>query len=402
MQSNNFLKTSLYILMLFMNTGFFMLIPYISIYFSEGLGLTATIIGVILAIRLFSQQGLTFFGGVFSDRFGSKKAIIIGCILRGCGFILFGLGEYLLVIILASILIGLGGALFSPSIRSTINYLSVSTEEKQRSFSILNIIENTSMMIGPLIGLVLLKTNFLILCVVVGVIYLASALFVYFLNGIDTQLNMKKGLIGSTFRIIIKDRFFLMIVLINFSFFYAVQQIYLLLPLTAEKIGQGYITGWAFFILSITVIIFQLPANKLIKILNLNEYQAMILGYFLLNICILPTLFIQTSYTLIIFVIGIAMSLIFINPSYQTAVGKLSKKSISGAYYGFSLLSMAFGGVAGNLIGGLTFDLVTLYSLDYLPWALLLIFTTLSMVSLFYVSSQKDLNIVKKIKSIFM
>src|SRR6476646_8815567 len=44
-------------------TGFFMIIPLLSVYYVERLGWAATSIGVVLAIRQFTQQGLRLWRG---------------------------------------------------------------------------------------------------------------------------------------------------------------------------------------------------------------------------------------------------------------------------------------------------------------------------------------------------
>ena len=50
--------------------GFFMIIPLLSIYYVEQLGWAAASIGVVLAVRQFTQQGLTILGGALADKLG--------------------------------------------------------------------------------------------------------------------------------------------------------------------------------------------------------------------------------------------------------------------------------------------------------------------------------------------
>lgn len=390
--SNSFKKNFLLSLMFFMNMGFFMLIPYLSIYLTDGLGYSATLIGLILAVRLLSQQGLTFFGGVFSDQFGIQKAIIYGCLLRGIGFVMFGLSELLFFLTLASIITGIGGAFFSPAIRAAINDFSTTDEEKRSNFSVLNIIENLSMMLGPLVGLALMEYNFMLLCIVVGSMYVLSAVFVKIFIDSQKKRVVEKKILASSFGHIIKDISFIKIVVLNISFFYAVQQIYLLLPLTAQYIGHGYITSWGFLTLSLTVVVLQIPITKLVTKVKFTELQSMIAGYSFLAISVIPMLFRQTPWSLMLFVIGLSFSLIFINPAYQTVVGNLADKKMGGAYYGFSLLSMAVGGFLGNVVGGMSLDLVKEYGLDFFPWMIILTLSLTSIVGLFLLHFSSSTN----------
>lgn len=89
------------------NTGFYLLIPYLAGYLGGRLGLSAALVGVVLGVRNLSQQGLFLIGGTAADRFGARNVIIAGCALRAVGFGLFALGTSLPVLLAASVLSGL-------------------------------------------------------------------------------------------------------------------------------------------------------------------------------------------------------------------------------------------------------------------------------------------------------
>ena len=58
----------------FMWAGFFMVIPLISVHYVDDLGWSAASIGLVLAVRQLTQQGLTLPGGMLADRFGVEVA----------------------------------------------------------------------------------------------------------------------------------------------------------------------------------------------------------------------------------------------------------------------------------------------------------------------------------------
>ena len=101
------------------NTGFYLLIPYLATHLGN-LGMSAAVIGIVLGVRTLSQQGLFLLGGTASDRLGPRTAILAGCALRAVGFGLFAIGESLAVVLAASVLSGLAGALFNPAVRAYI------------------------------------------------------------------------------------------------------------------------------------------------------------------------------------------------------------------------------------------------------------------------------------------
>ena len=70
------------------NLGFYMLIPYLAAHLSDGLGLATWLVGLVLGVRNFAQQGMFLVGGALADRFGYKPLIVAGCALRTVGFAL--------------------------------------------------------------------------------------------------------------------------------------------------------------------------------------------------------------------------------------------------------------------------------------------------------------------------
>ncbi|MGW0595492.1 MFS transporter, partial [Streptosporangium sp. NPDC002607] len=58
------------------NTGFYMLMPYLAGHLSGALALPAALVGLILGIRNLSQQGMFLIGGTLADRLGHKPMIV--------------------------------------------------------------------------------------------------------------------------------------------------------------------------------------------------------------------------------------------------------------------------------------------------------------------------------------
>src|SRR5690242_4121768 len=77
--------TALLIDVFCMYTGFFMVVPLISVHYVDGLGWAAASIGLVLAVRQLTQQGLTMFGGVLADQVGPKMLICSGLAVRIAG-----------------------------------------------------------------------------------------------------------------------------------------------------------------------------------------------------------------------------------------------------------------------------------------------------------------------------
>ncbi|WP_438823392.1 MFS transporter, partial [Nocardia farcinica] len=91
------------------NTGFFMLMPYLAGYMAGPLGLAAWAVGLVLGIRNFSQQGMFLVGGTLADRLGYKPLIVAGCLLRTGGFALLAFADSLPALLIASAATGFAG-----------------------------------------------------------------------------------------------------------------------------------------------------------------------------------------------------------------------------------------------------------------------------------------------------
>ena len=102
------------------NAGFFMLMPYLADFLANDLALAGWAVGLILGVRNLGQQGMFFLGGALADRFGYKPLIVVGCTLRTVGFGLLAFAVSIPVLLVASVLIGLAGALFNPAVRAYV------------------------------------------------------------------------------------------------------------------------------------------------------------------------------------------------------------------------------------------------------------------------------------------
>ncbi|MDQ4117781.1 MAG: MFS transporter, partial [Actinomycetota bacterium] len=61
------------------NVGFYMVLPYLATHLAEDLGLAAALVGLVLGLRTFSQQGMFVVGGTLADRYGAKPVVLAGC-----------------------------------------------------------------------------------------------------------------------------------------------------------------------------------------------------------------------------------------------------------------------------------------------------------------------------------
>ncbi|QES47770.1 MFS transporter [Streptomyces venezuelae] len=219
------------------NIGFYLLIPYLATHLTDDLGMSAAVVGLVLGLRNLSQQGLFLIGGSAADRLGARGVIIAGCGLRTLGFALFALGDALPVLIAASVLSGLAGALFNPAVRTYV--AQESGDRKAEAFALFNVFATAGALIGPLLGGLLLFGGFRVAALtaagVFALLTLAQAVVLP-----ARAVPRPTGSVLGDWREVAGNRRFVAFSLAMVGMYGMESQLYLLLPHAARQA-----TGWA-------------------------------------------------------------------------------------------------------------------------------------------------------------
>ena len=142
------------------NLGFYMMLPFLAQHMGSGLGLAGWACGLVMGMRVFSQQGLFLLGGTLGDRIGYHPAIVWGCLVRSVGFLLLGWAESLPILLLAAALTGFAGALFTPCAQAYLASECSTPSQRQRAFALHNLASQAGMLLGPLVGLTLTQQSY--------------------------------------------------------------------------------------------------------------------------------------------------------------------------------------------------------------------------------------------------
>ncbi|MHA6781798.1 MDR family MFS transporter [Pseudonocardia saturnea] len=217
------------------NIGFYMLIPYLAAHLSGTLGLATWLVGLILGVRNFSQQGMFLIGGSLADRFGYKPLIVAGCTLRTGGFVLLGLVDSVPALIAASAATGFAGALFNPAVRA---YLAQDAGERRvEAFALFSVFYQTGILAGPLIGLALTGVSFSLTCLVAAGVF--AVLTVLQIRALPQRGGSPSGTGGSVtaqWRGILGNRSFMLFSAAMAGSYVLSFQVYLALPLQARQV----------------------------------------------------------------------------------------------------------------------------------------------------------------------
>lgn len=360
-----------------LNLGFFMLIPFLTEHL-QALGLSAGMIGLVLGLRNLSQQGLFLIGGALGDRVGYKRVMVIGCFLRTIGFFLFGFLTSLPGMITAAFLSGFASALFTPAMKA---YTAYETKKRRSEvFSLSGISSQIGALIGPLVGMALLRIGFY------AAAY-ASAM-VFFLWGVwlvqtlpnrrgnrdgfgNTSEDWKQG-----WKNALTNRPFILFSLALSGYAVLFNQLYFGLPLEmGRRTGSNSGAGILFALSSLLVISGQTRVASFCKA-RWRLPSVISLGLGVMGLSFLPLVLFprfqasnliwnQLPVLLATALLTLGMMVSF--PFVMEMIPVLGKERHLGIYYGLFYLVWGVGGAIGNLAAGSLFDLSAALRLEALP-----------------------------------
>ncbi|MFJ4364494.1 MDR family MFS transporter [Streptomyces chartreusis] len=249
------------------NIGFFAVLPFLAEHLGQAVGMAGWLVGFVLGLRTFSQQGLFVVGGALADRYGIRPVVLTGCALRIAGFVWLGYATATGAVIGAVLLIGFAAALFSPAVESEVARQAVLWEEggggsRTRVLALLTVAGQAGAFVGPLLGALLLAVDFRTVCLA------GAGIFVLVLAGHAWLLPQRipgrggvrlRGGLGK----LLRNRRFLALCCAYGAYLLAYNQLYLALPDEVERAtGSQAALAWLFALSSLLVVIAQLPVTR--------------------------------------------------------------------------------------------------------------------------------------------
>lgn len=359
------------------NLGFYMLMPYLADHLAHGLGLAAWAVGLVLGVRNLSQQGMFLVGGTLADRYGCKPMILAGCALRTVAFGLLAVAASLPVLIVASALTGLAGALFNPAVRA---YLAAEAGEDRRveAFAAFNVFYQAGILIGPLAGLALLTWDFGVVCTVAGLIF--GVLAVLQARALPVRPPAGRGTepawraVAADWRAIAANRPFLLFAAAMSGSYLLAFQVYLALPLRARELfgaRTGVVTGAIFAVSALAALSGQLKLTAWAK-KNLPGPRAIVYGLVAMGAAFTPLLpgshdAVAGVGALVLCAALLAWGGALLYPFEMDTVVRLSGDRLVATYYGAYNTASGIAISLGNLAIGALFDT----GVRWLPWTVL-------------------------------
>jgi DHA1 family multidrug resistance protein-like MFS transporter len=349
--------------------GFFMIVPILSVHFVDDLGWAAASIGLVLALRQFVQQTLTVVSGALSDRFGAKRLILLGLMVRTIGFAAMAHVTALPALVLTGLLAGIGGALFDSPTGAAMAALTTE-DERLQFYSVRGVVTSLGMTIGPLIGAALLKVDFAL------VAYLSASLYVVALIVTWRLLpNVKVGKSDQTLtsgvKQVARDRPFMILVALLMGYWFMWVQLTLSVPLKATALsGDEGSVGVVYAVNAIVTIALQVPLVRFLE-RRFQPMPALIVGMAIMALAMGSIAITQTFFALLLCIAGFSIGNLIATANQSTVIAGMAQPEARGSYFGVSAIALAVGGSAGNLVGSALYGASTTNGLPAMPWLLI-------------------------------
>ncbi|CAB1028884.1 MFS transporter [Corynebacterium diphtheriae] len=405
--------TLLLVTQMLFSIGFYLVVPFLAVQLSENLGASGAIVGLVLGIRTFSQQGLFFFGGGLADKFGAGPILLIGVAIRVIGFLTVGMAETVTLMTLGVVLIGFAAALFSPAVESIfaaeghrLEKLGVIT--RARLFALDAAYSRIGTLTGPVIGAVLIPLGFATVSIAGAAIF--GSIFVIHLAlrrtwtaSAQPQRTHAPSMVA-VWGEVIRNKKFVVFALLYSTYLLAYNQQYLSLPVELRRAtGSDEALGWFFAVSAVFVIALQSRVTRWAERQAATVALGGGFGLMALSFAVVAgasislelegwIAYVPATVMMILLHTGIMIAV----PIARDLVGDLAGNNNLGSYYGFL---NSFGGLAvllGSLTVGATLDHAeTTQPMAAIPWLIMVAVLAVSAVGLAQLKEKQKVDITQ-------
>jgi DHA1 family multidrug resistance protein-like MFS transporter len=349
--------------------GFFMIVPLLSVHFVDGLGWAAASIGLVLAVRQFVQQTLTIVSGALADRFGAKRLILLGLIIRTIGFAAMAHVTTLPALLITSLLAGIGGALFDSPTGAAMATLTTD-DERLQFYSVRGVITSLGMTIGPLIGAALLKVDFALVAYVSAGMYVITLIMTWWLLP-NVQVGRSDQPLTSGVKQVARDRPFMILVALLMGYWFMWVQLTLSVPLKATALsGDESSVGVVYAVNTVVTIALQVPLIRFLQ-RRLPPLPALIIGLAIMSLAMGSIAVTPTFAALLACIAAFSIGNLIATANQSTVIAGMAQPEARGAYFGMSAIALAVGGGLGNLIGSALYGASTTNGMPAVPWLII-------------------------------
>ncbi|WP_082096654.1 MDR family MFS transporter [Paenibacillus wulumuqiensis] len=344
-----------------------MSIPFLAIYLTSALGVSATLTGIIVAASSLAGVSISFYGGYISDRIGRKKVMLVSVFCWAAVFFGFAGSHVIWMFFVMNVLNGLCRSVFEPASRALLSD-TTPPEHKLLVFNLRYAAINIGVVFGPILGLQLGSAKSTFPFVIAGIVYIVYGLvlvmqFAIHRSAMPVISSAEPPKIGEAFRMTSRDRVFLPVLIgttfcvLGYGHFSSTLAQYL--SLTPDLEDGSRIFSYMLAMNAAVVLIVQYPVVRTVS--RFRPVVPLILGNILVSISLLMF---GMAHSLIAFMVGVfifTVGEVLLFTMMDILIDRIARPEWKGTYFG-TIGFNNIGNVVAPVIGGLLIDRFALQS----------------------------------------
>ncbi|MCL4351545.1 MAG: MFS transporter [Firmicutes bacterium] len=334
--------------------------PFITIYLAERLHAPMSTVGIVMTFYGGAQVLSVLVGGVWSDKLGRRRVMLLSLILGAAFTFLMGLSvnSALLIVFLTGM--GFTVPLFQPASMAAVGDM-VPPDRLSYAYGLMRMASNAGIIIGPMLGGFLADHSFFLIFAL-DALSMIGFLIVIWTSIAETRPVATPTHTPSRLRDVARDPLFLRfaglwgLTSLVYSQLFMVVPAYLHLQLGYPPSVFGYLAAEN----AVLVVTLQLPITRITR--HLAQPTLMALG----TLCYGTGFWLMLSgHEVTVFAAAVLVITVgenFINPAASAWVADRAPENLRGRYMGFFSLANRAGFAVGPLTGGF------LMGFGILPW----------------------------------
>lgn len=334
------------------NTAFGLVVPYLTLYMLNDIGISAVLTGIVLMTYTVSGMPSMVLGGMFADRFGRRIVLLSSLGLMSVTMFMYFFAYDFETLVILAFVDSFVGSMYMPAANAMIADM-IPAPERPRAYSTLRIAWNVGIVFGPVLGGVIVLAYSIQVLFVFGALILASAFVINLL-----YIKETKPVGGTTekitFRAVLnvsKDRrFFLLCGLSGIFWFFFSQWMSVMPAYASSELGiKDYSFGALFAVSALLTVLFQLWVTS--KTVKFSRSAVLVSGQVIASVGFALIFFASDFYSLLACIVVITVGEIIYMSIIATIIADLAPENKRGLYMGFSGFVQTFGSGIGFLFG---------------------------------------------------
>ena len=338
-----------------------MIFPFFSLYITQKFDVGMTQAGMLLAI--FSIAGLigSMIGGALTDKFGRKGIVLFGLVFSALSSVLMGLVNELSHFYLLAIVVGSLSNIAGPAHQAMVADL-LPEEKRAEGFGMLRVSANLAWIFGPMIGGLIAGGSYLTLFILDAITSLIVA-YIVFRSIPETKPQVsereERKTLAQTFsgyRVVLKDRLYIVYLLVSMLMLVAYQQMYNTLSVYLRDShgipARGY--GALLSIDAFLVVLLQFWVTRRVKDRPPMVMMAAGTALYMLGLAMFG--FVSAYWLFVVAILMLTFGEMIVMPVSQALAARFSPEEMRGRYMAFYSLAWAIPSTIGPWAAGLILD----------------------------------------------